>query len=337
MPGLLAGKVAVITGGAMGISLATAKKCVAEGAHAFIFGRRKAALDAAVTAIGGHAIAVQGDVTKLSDLDRLSTAVKAEQGKLDIVIANAAIAETAGLEQVTEEHVDRHFAINTKGTVTVQQALPLLGDGASVIVTASISGVKGQAGLGMYSATKAALRTLVRTWVLELKGRGIRVNAMSPGTTVTPGLEGLAGPGADLQGFYDDLGSLVPLGRNAQPCEITNVVAFLASDQASDVNGADFQVDGGKHGQSISYMDAAIIGSYFAEMFQTSRRLVWPLWSVSPRHLYKFLAQNKIWLFRHWPNACLGQVSTAASRRADVSFPGRRPVVATPARLIIAP
>jgi len=271
MPGLLAGKVAVITGGATGIGLATAKTCVAEGAHVFIFGRRKAVLDAAVTAIGGHVTAVQGAVTKLSDLDRLYSTVKAEQGKLDIVFANAAIAETAGLEQVTEEHVDRHFDINVKGTVfTLQQALPLLGAGASVIVTASISGLKGQAGLGMYSTTKAALRTLVRTWVLELKGRGIRVNAMSPGTTVTPGLEGLAGPGADLQGFYDDLGGLVPLGRNTQPCEIANVVALLASDQAS------------------------------SSTVPTAR----------------------------W---------TAASRRSDASFLGRRPVAAAPARRIIEP
>jgi len=243
---LLEGKVAVITGGATGIGLATAKKLVTEGAHVFIFGRRKAELDAAVAAIGGNVTAVQGDVTKLSDLDRLYSAVKTEKGKLDIVFANAAIAETTGLEQVTEEHFDRHFEINVKGTVfTLQKALPLLGQGASVIVNASISGIKGQAGLGIYSATKAALRNLVRTWVLDLKGRGIRVNAISPSTTATPGLDGLAGQGADLKGFYNYLGGLVPLGRNAQPFEIANAVAFLASDQDSYVNGADFQVDGG--------------------------------------------------------------------------------------------
>jgi NAD(P)-dependent dehydrogenase (short-subunit alcohol dehydrogenase family) len=246
MVGLLEGKVAIITGGATGIGLATAKKFVAEGAHVFIFGRRKAELEAAVTAIGGYVTPVQGDVTKLSDLDRLYSTVKAEKGKLDIVFANAAFAETAGLEQVTEEHFDRHFDINVKGTVfTLQKALPLLGEGASVIINASISGIKGQAGLGIYSATKAALRNLVRTWILDLKGRGIRVNAISPGTTVTAGLDGLAGQGADLKGFYDYLGGLVPLGRNAQPLEIANVVTFLASDQASYVNGADFQVDGG--------------------------------------------------------------------------------------------
>jgi NAD(P)-dependent dehydrogenase (short-subunit alcohol dehydrogenase family) len=246
MSGLLEGKVAVITGGATGIGRATAKKFVAEGAEVFIFGRRKAELETAATEIGRQVTAIQGDVTKLADLDRLYSAVKADKGNLDIVFANAAIAEGAALEQVTEEHFDRHFDINVKGTVfTVQKALPLLGQGASVVVTASISGIKGQAGLGIYSATKAALRNLVRTWVLDLKGRGIRVNAISPGTTVTPGLDGLAGPDADLKGFYDYLGSLVPIGRNAETPEIANVVAFLASDQASYINGADIQVDGG--------------------------------------------------------------------------------------------
>ncbi len=246
MAGLLEGKVAVITGGATGIGLATARKFAGEGAHVFIMGRRKPELDAAVAAIGSRATAVQGDVSRLADLDRLFEVVKAGKGKLDILFANAAVAETASLEQVTEEHFDRHFDVNVKGTVfTVQKALPLLAQGASVIVTASISGIKGQAGLGIYSATKAAIRNLVRTWVLDLKGRGIRVNAISPGTTVTPGLDGLAGPGADLKGFYDYLGGLVPLGRNAETPEIADVVTFLASDRASYINGADIQVDGG--------------------------------------------------------------------------------------------
>lgn len=246
MTSRLAGKIAVITGGATGIGLATAKKFVSEGAVVFIMGRRKAELDAAVASLGGNAYGVQGDVTKLSDLDRLYEVVSTQKGKLDILFANAAIAEGSTLDQVTEEHFDRHFDINVKGMVfTVQKALPLLTSGASIIVTASISGIKGQAGLGIYSATKASIRNLVRTWVLDLKGRGIRVNAISPGTTVTPGLDGLAGPDADLQGFYEYLGNQVPLGRNAEPSEIANVVAFLASDEASYVNGADIQVDGG--------------------------------------------------------------------------------------------
>lgn len=168
------------------------------------------------------------------------------KGKLDILFANAAIAERASLEQVTEEHFDRHFEINVKGMVfSVQKALPLLSQGSSVIVTASISGIKGQAGLGIYYATKAAIRNLLRTWVLDLKGRGIRVNAISPGTTVIPGLEGLAGPDADIKGFYEYLAGLVPISRNAETSEIANVVAFLASDETSYINGANIQVDGG--------------------------------------------------------------------------------------------
>src|ERR1700730_10218108 len=179
MAGLLEGKVAVITGGATGIGLAAAKKFVTEGAYVFIMGRRKPELDAAVAAIGKQAKAIQGDVTKLADLDRLYSLVKAEKGKLDILFANAAIAEGAALEQVTEEHFDRHFDINVKGMVfAVQKALLLAGRGASIIVTASISGIMGQAGLGIYSATKAAIRNLVRTRVLDLKGPGIRVKEM---------------------------------------------------------------------------------------------------------------------------------------------------------------
>jgi NAD(P)-dependent dehydrogenase (short-subunit alcohol dehydrogenase family) len=246
MAGSLAGKVAVVTGGATGIGLATARKLITEGAHVFIMGRRKRELDAATAALGAQATAVRGHVRNLTDLTRLYSTVKAQESRLDIVFANAAIAETASLEEVTEDHVDRHFDINVKGTIfTVQKALPLLGEGSSVIVTASISGIKGQAGLGIYSATKAAIRNLVRTWVLDLEGRGIRVNAISPGTTVTPGLDGLAGVGADLEGFYQYLGNLVPMGRNAAAPEIANVVAFLASSEASYINGADIQVDGG--------------------------------------------------------------------------------------------
>lgn len=165
--------------------------------------------------------------------------MKAEKGKLDVVFANAAVAERSSLEEVTEEHIDRHFDVNVRGTIfTVQKALPLFRSGASIIVNASISGFMGEAGLGIYGATKAALRNLVRTWVVDLKGRGIRVNAISPGRVVTPGLDGLAGPGADLKAFYDYLSGFVPLGRSAQPSEIANVVAFLASDEASYVNGS---------------------------------------------------------------------------------------------------
>ncbi|CDG83924.1 SDR family oxidoreductase [Janthinobacterium agaricidamnosum] len=246
MSKLLEGKVAVITGGTSGIGLATAKAFIAEGAYVFITGRRQAELDAAVAELGPNATGVRGDVARLADLDRLYAIVQAEKGRLDILFANAAIAEIATLEQVTEDHVDRHLDINIKGTLfTVQKALPLLAQGASVIVTSSISGIKGQGGLGVYSATKAAIRSLVRSWVLDLQGRGIRINAVSPGNTETPGLAGLAGSGADLDGFYAYLGGLVPLGRNADAREIAGVVTFLASDAASYINGADIQADGG--------------------------------------------------------------------------------------------
>lgn len=246
MTKLLERKIAVITGGSTGIGLATAKKFVDEGAYVFITGRRQAELDTAIAEIGHNVTAVQGDVSNLNDLDRLYSLVKQEKGKLDILFANAAIAEGAPLEAITEVHFDRHFDINVKGMVfTVQKALPLMGEGASIILTSSVSGIKGTAGLSIYSATKAAIRNLARSWVLDLKGRKIRVNAISPGSTETQGLASLAGPDGDINGFFDYLGSQIPLGRNGQPAEIAGVVAFLASEAASFINGADIQVDGG--------------------------------------------------------------------------------------------
>ncbi|QGQ97361.1 SDR family oxidoreductase [Paenibacillus psychroresistens] len=246
MTKLLEGKIAVITGGSSGIGLETAKKFVAEGAYVFITGRRKAELDAAVSEIGHNVTAVQGDVTNLADLDKLYSVVKEEKGKVDILFANAAIAEGAPLEAITESHYDRHFDINVKGLVfTVQKALPLLTEGSSIILMASIVGIKGMGGLSIYSATKAAIRNLARSWIQDLKGRKIRINAISPGNTETPGLAGLAGSEAEVGGFYDYLSTLTPLGRNGQPAEIAAVVAFLASDAASFINGADIQVDGG--------------------------------------------------------------------------------------------
>jgi NAD(P)-dependent dehydrogenase (short-subunit alcohol dehydrogenase family) len=242
----LQGKVAVVTGGGTGIGLATAEKLAAEGAYVFITGRRRPELDAALSRIGENAFAVQGDVSNLADLDRLYAAVREKKGRVDILFANAAIAEGAPLGAITESHFDQHFDINVKGIVfAVQKALPLLADGGVVILTSSISGITGTAGLSIYSATKAAIRNLARSWVLDLKDRRIRVNVISPGSTETPGLANLAGPGADVGAFFQQLASPTPLGRNGTPAEMAAVVAFLASDAASFINGADIQVDGG--------------------------------------------------------------------------------------------
>jgi NAD(P)-dependent dehydrogenase (short-subunit alcohol dehydrogenase family) len=242
--GKLDGKVALVTGGNSGIGLAAAKRFVSEGAFVFVTGRRQAELDAAVAELGRNAVGVQGDVSKLADLDRLAATIAEEKGGLDVVFANAGIAEAAPLEAVTEEHFDRHFDANVKGVLfTVQKTLPLLRPGASIILTSSIVGSKGLPGRSVYSATKAALRSFARTWTAELKERRIRVNVVSPGSIDTPGLRGLVNTdGAGLERAFRDR---VPLGRVGRPEEIAAAVTFLASDESSYVAGIELFVDGG--------------------------------------------------------------------------------------------
>jgi NAD(P)-dependent dehydrogenase (short-subunit alcohol dehydrogenase family) len=246
MSGKLEGKVAVVTGGNSGIGLATAKRFIAEGAYVFITGRRQEQLDAAVKDIGNNVSGVQGDVANLADLDRLYAAVKAKKGRVDILFANAGIAEIVPLEKVTEEHFDRTFNTNVKGLLfTVQKALPLLADGGSIILNASIVASTGNPALSVYSATKAAVRSFARTWILDLKERKIRVNAISPGPIETPGLNGLAqteGVGEQLKA---SLVASVPLGRLGAPDEIARAAVFLASDDSSFVTGTELFVDGG--------------------------------------------------------------------------------------------
>jgi NAD(P)-dependent dehydrogenase (short-subunit alcohol dehydrogenase family) len=246
MSGKLEGKVAVITGGNSGIGLATAKRFVAEGAYIFITGRRQAELDAAVKKIGENVAGVQGDVAKLADLDRLYATVKAKKGRIDILFANAGIGELAPLGAITEEHFDKTFNTNVKGLLfTVQKALPLLPDAASIILNASIVASTGNPAFSVYSATKAAVRSFARTWILDLKERKIRVNAISPGPINTPGLDGLgqtAGVGDQLK---ESLLAGVPMGRIGTPDEIAKAVVFLASDDSSFVTGTELFVDGG--------------------------------------------------------------------------------------------
>jgi len=247
MQRLLEGKIALITGGTSGIGLATAEKFVNEGAYVFITGRDAAKLKKAEQQIGHDVTALQGDVADMEDLEKIFTAIHAQKGKLDIVFANAAAAETSMLENITTEHYYRVFDTNVKGTIfTVQRALPLLSDGASIILTASKSAVKGRAGFSVYSASKAAIRNLARSWLLELKERHIRVNVISPGSTATQGLGALSGSPENVEAFFNILKERVPLGRMGQPHEIAAVVAFMASEGASFMNGADIQIDGGE-------------------------------------------------------------------------------------------
>ncbi len=244
--GKLEGKIALVTGGSTGIGLATAKEFVSEGAYVFMTGRRESELNAAVKEIGSNVTAVQGDVSKLDDLDRLFAQIKQEKGKLDIVFANAGIAKYAPLGQTSEELFDSIFDINVKGTFfTVQKALPLLSDGAAIIVTSSVVGSKGLSSNSVYSATKAALRSFARTWTTDLKARRIRVNAVSPGTIDTPGLNDLLASAEAGQERVKMISNAVPLGRFGRPEEIAKAVVFLASDDSSYVAGAELFVDGG--------------------------------------------------------------------------------------------
>ena len=242
----LAGKTALITGGNSGIGLATAKQFVNEGAYVFITGRRDPELAAAVKEIERNVTGVQGDVSNLGDLERLFAQIKREKGKLDIVFANAGVAKYASFGTITEEFYDSIFNINVKGLLfTVQKALPLLPDGASVILNASIVASKGFSSTSVYSATKAAMRSFARTWTTDLKDRRIRVNALSPGATDTPGLSELLASAEVGEERLKMISNSVPLGRLGTPEEIAKAVVFLACDDSSYVTGAELFVDGG--------------------------------------------------------------------------------------------
>jgi len=241
-----AGKVVLVTGGNSGIGLATAREFVKEGAYVFITGRREKELSTAVKQIGKNVTAVRGDVANLADLDRLFAQIKKEKGGLDIVFANAGIAKYAPLGEITEEFYDSIFDINVKGLLfTVQKALPLLRDGGSITLNASIVASKGLASNSVYSATKAAVRSFARTWTTDLKSRRIRVNAVSPGPIDTPGLSQLLASSEVGQQRKEMISTGVPLGRLGTPDEIAKAVVFLASDDASYITGIELFVDGG--------------------------------------------------------------------------------------------
>jgi len=238
--GKLQNKVAVITGGTSGMALATAKLFVEEGAYVFITGRRQEQLDKAVKEIGKNVTGVKGDASNLADLDRLFDTVKKQKGHIDVLFASAGMGEAVNLGEITEQHFDRIFGLNVRGTLfAVQKALPLFNGGGSIFMNGSIASMKGFPGFGVYSASKAALRSFARTWLNELKGRNIRVNVLSPGPIDTPVQEQI---GEEAKQMFE---SLIPRGKMGRPEEIATVALFLASDDSSFVNGVELSVDGG--------------------------------------------------------------------------------------------
>jgi NAD(P)-dependent dehydrogenase (short-subunit alcohol dehydrogenase family) len=239
--GKLDGKIAVITGGSSGMALASAKLFVEEGAYVFITGRRQETLDEAVTEIGRNVTGVRGDAANLDDLDRLFETVQREKGKIDVLFASAGTGEAGKLGEITEDHFDRIFGLNTRGPLfAVQKALPLFNDGGSIFMTGSIASVKGWPDWSVYAASKAALRSYARVWLSELKDRRIRVNVLSPGQIATPIQEQMFSPETKAQ-----FESLIPRGKMGSPEEIASVALFLASDDSSYVNGVELSVDGG--------------------------------------------------------------------------------------------
>lgn len=243
----LQGKVALVTGGSSGLGLATAQRFAAEGSRVFVTGRRKPELDSAVAQIGGNAVGFQGDIAKLDDLDRLYATIREEAGRLDVLFANAGVGGFAPIGQVSEDHFDQIFGVNVRGTLfTVQKALPLMPDGAAIVINGSMVSIQGVPAFGVYAATKAALRSFARTWSVDLKARRIRVNVVSPGTVVTPGYKNSLGlDDGQIAAMDAQAAEAAPLGRAGTADEIAKAVLFLASDQSSYVTGIELFVDGG--------------------------------------------------------------------------------------------
>jgi NAD(P)-dependent dehydrogenase (short-subunit alcohol dehydrogenase family) len=247
MPTKLEGKVALITGGTSGLGLATAKRFVAEGAKVIVTGRRQAELDSVVAELGENVMGVRGDVSAMSDIIRLIDSIRETYGRLDVLFANAGGGSFVPLGEITEEHFDKYVGINVKGVLfTVQKALSLIPPGGSIVLNGSMASIKGIPGFTVYAATKAALRSFARTWAVELRGRNIRVNLVSPGTVVTPAYSTELGMNdAQISEFVAQAAAATPLGRTGSPDEIAKAVVFLACDDSSFVTGAELFVDGG--------------------------------------------------------------------------------------------